>query len=998
MFEDRARNRKMIIGAYKKLKSYFYYDKTIVYNKMRIATWESNETEMNERIEDLANFLATLEVDCDYEYVKLLMAGVGFVPMPKAFKEKQTEDNLLQNITSSNNEIDKVNFFIRAPIELMIIDTIWMLMIGKIASEQSSILPEVYANKIKQQIFVSNHDLFEGIDFDSNRLFVPYFKQYTSWRDNAFRKVKDCYEAEEDSILLSLDLKGYYYSVAFKFDDLPEFLNHDDRLAKIAPLTAIIEMVYTIYTSEMKKYRSEIKANPVTKECIFPIGLLSSMLLSNLYLQHFDKAIMAQIQPSYYGRYVDDIMIVMQKTKDMTISVESILYESLVKNGIIKPIGNNEYQTIDPFGLVFQKDKMRCIYFDHTEPDAMIKLLCETNNNTPSSVELMPDVNMSQKTFDESAYNLGQQVGALKVRNFLFTTNNYAATIFVNDLIRTSKNVDTTELEYQEYLNSQINQIIKFYSGTQSIEYRSAWVNVFTLILLTEQYDLFCKFYCQLHNAIENMPLAHSIKTIAQEKTATICDRVRDAMLEQLNLSVSIALAPMAITEVANTITAAAEFDRVRIDIDFSKIVQDARDIRNANLFNSHILSLPLINYIDANSEMSLVRAQPKDIVGLTKNGIKTLSLNHKKVMLSPRFIHLDEICMLNFLVNFTSGGCPSAGDLCVLIKQFYDINQIHSKAEEFVVEKCDELQKNELNLQQIEIISTKKKAFDKLRIAIASICLDEQKDVIPTIDNPNHNLTPSKKAELYALLNEAANNGANMIVFPEFFLPIEWLEEVYTFSRKNSISVISGLRYIIYNKHAYNYLTVIQPASSKFGFRYALPLIREKSHYAPAEFEILKKYGIVCVDPTSPYTHLISWHNICYSDLMCYELTDIGYRYKLRSKIELLLVPELNPDTEYFSNIVEATSRDLHCFIVQVNSSKYGDSRITGPFNSMFKDIVKVKGGENHVLLMGTVDVKELLASRTGKVDEKEEKPKPLKRRIKKTSAGFSARKEGVK
>ena len=77
MFEDKERNRKMIIGAYKKLKSYFYYDKTILYNKMRLATWESNEIEMNKRIDDLADFLSTLEVDCDYEYVKLLMSGVG---------------------------------------------------------------------------------------------------------------------------------------------------------------------------------------------------------------------------------------------------------------------------------------------------------------------------------------------------------------------------------------------------------------------------------------------------------------------------------------------------------------------------------------------------------------------------------------------------------------------------------------------------------------------------------------------------------------------------------------------------------------------------------------------------------------------------------------------------------------------------------------------------------------------------------------------------------
>lgn len=153
MFEDKEQNRKMVIGAYKKLKSYFYYDKTILYNKMRLATWESDEIEMNKRIEDLADFLSTLEMDCDYEYVKLLISGVGFVPMPKAFKEKPIENNLLQNKISDNNEIDKVNFFIRAPIELMIIDTIWMLMIGKIASEQNSISSAAYANKIKKQIF-----------------------------------------------------------------------------------------------------------------------------------------------------------------------------------------------------------------------------------------------------------------------------------------------------------------------------------------------------------------------------------------------------------------------------------------------------------------------------------------------------------------------------------------------------------------------------------------------------------------------------------------------------------------------------------------------------------------------------------------------------------------------------------------------------------------------------------------------------------------------------
>ena len=97
----------------------------------------------------------------------------------------------------------------------------------------------------------------------------------------------------------------------------------------------------------------------------------------------------------------------------------------------------------------------------------------------------------------------------------------------------------------------------------------------------------------------------------------------------------------------------------------------------------------------------------------------------------------------------------------------------------------------------------------------------------------------------------------------------------------------------------------------------------------------------------------------------MCYELTNIEYRYNLRGLIDLLIVPELNRDTNYFSNMVEATTRDLHAFVVQVNTSKYGDSRITGPYNSLYKDIIKLKGGEDNIILTGTIDTEELITNR---------------------------------
>ena len=139
----------------------------------------------------------------------------------------------------------------------------------------------------------------------------------------------------------------------------------------------------------------------------------------------------------------------------------------------------------------------------------------------------------------------------------------------------------------------------------------------------------------------------------------------------------------------------------------------------------------------------------------------------------------------------------------------------------------------------------------------------------------------------------------------------------------------------------------------------------------------------------------------LLYSSLMCYELTNIEYRYQMRGLVDLLVVPELNKDTNYFANIVESTTRDLHSFVVQVNTSKYGDSRITGPYNTLFKDIIKLKGGEDNMLLTGSIDVMELEQNRNSYMKEMEEKKKaawdgtlptkpPDKRKVKDPSAGY--------
>lgn len=57
----------------------------------------------------------------------------------------------------------------------------------------------------------------------------------------------------------------------------------------------------------------------------------------------------------------------------------------------------------------------------------------------------------------------------------------------------------------------------------------------------------------------------------------------------------------------------------------------------------------------------------------------------------------------------------------------------------------------------------------------------------------------------------------------------------------------------------------------------------------------------------------------------------------------------------------MESLSRDLHCYCVQVNSSDYGDSRITRPAKTDNKDIIRTKGGTNSTILVGEIDIESL-------------------------------------
>lgn len=127
---------------------------------------------------------------------------------------------------------------------------------------------------------------------------------------------------------------------------------------------------------------------------------------------------------------------------------------------------------------------------------------------------------------------------------------------------------------------------------------------------------------------------------------------------------------------------------------------------------------------------------------------------------------------------------------------------------------------------------------------------------------------------------------------------------------------------------------------------------------------------------------HLFRWRGASFAIYNCFELASIEDRALFKGKVDFIVASEFNRDINYFSSIVESAARDLHCYVVQVNDSRFGDSRVVSPSRSESMNPLRIKGGDNLTFLTTSLNFKALRAhQRKGyglQKDSKEFKPTP--------------------
>ena len=470
----------MLEGAYKKLKSYYYYDKTLLFIKKQIAEFESDDEKFKRTFDELANAL----VNEDEAYFAKLIEKLDFFVFPKGMVSTVENSSAIVGTIDHHKNISKVNFFIDLPIELLIVDCLWTLFLAKIANKQYGGSMYSYAGKFKQSIFYfGQDDLYKGIDFESNRCFEPYFENYSRWQSDAFKRLRQGL-TEQNQLMFSLDLKSFYYSVRFNFESLRTLLKEDPRLDEISFVSCIQETIYKKYTHLIAKYKIGIDVK--NNATIFPIGLLSPILLRELYLHEFDLNIKKALSPIHYGRYVDDMIIVIPTEIQPAEATAEFVCDLLENRGLIerKFLTKDDDFVFKGFEAIsIQKKKINCFFFEQNSPNILIDLAEKQTKNNSSEANLLPEFDIVKSRFNDTAYFFNSVGGSTKIRDIgILQSNNYAAArsiTLMKQLIKNTHIRSEDRLKITEY----IQDILEFYRGSSSIEFMGSWISVFELII-----------------------------------------------------------------------------------------------------------------------------------------------------------------------------------------------------------------------------------------------------------------------------------------------------------------------------------------------------------------------------------------------------------------------------------------------------------------------------------------------------------------------------------
>lgn len=977
--------------AYKKLKSSIYYDKTNLILRDKLVRFENDhKKDLDTYLNSMQYFFKSSSEEEWNKYInETILKKIDCRFFPKKLKEEANNEIITNFECSDSVEIAQVQSFIDLEIEGHILGVIWLLLVGWKLDED---LCHCYGNRIRKELY----NEFSGKVTFSPGLFEPYFVNYESWRDTALQLAETHLENGEDILILTLDFTRFYYSIDMSKDFMDNLLTQTGCISSDADYCAIKRInsfIFKIITCYAEKYYSSDYCLEEKRKNILPIGFLPSNVLANCVLKRFDTEIVNGWNPIYFGRYVDDVLIVEKmdgnhplydKLKKGIASKEDIINTYFVKENKwgdeIKiyehPLfqkwsykdeaGETVYQLCKEYmGLLgdqcdirIKNEKFKAFYFAAGSSIALLNCFRENISRNKSEFRYMPeDEIVFQKDDYSEIYDLerheinkfrdikGIQLDKFKFSKYLAKYKRISG--LVDEAVKTNFSEDICQI-----LNNQV--IIDNYT---------AWEKILSILVLNKDEIVINQIVEKIMKTIEKVSFSDR-KYNFENITCNMKDSLKRFLFS--GMARTCYWDKKILSKYRQKYKLEEYYDLLHFMYIQARMNDKSQYPIWPELFIKEISRID-----DYHSIQDIMNLMQKISDDWWRKESQPQSYKYY-----PYFINMYDLlisyqcyCMAHKIDFVQTDGEEKNG--YDFIKNLYiqkNFNPFHkAKKLKFPVsvsllpENCEPMLNKS---REHRFIAVEGEKYPKLRIAVSNVKMESDNVIQQMTGFSNRSYRRYK--QISCLVNMAIEHQANLLVMPECCVPIEWLDILSRTCAKNDLALVTGVEHIVAGNQVYNLVAVILPFQTD-GFKSAHITFHSKNYFAPAEKEMLNGYRLIAMDINEIKNdihnkqgryELYKWHDFYFSVYCCFELTSIADRALFQSYVDAVIAIEWNKDVKYYSNILESLSRDLHCYCIQVNSSDFGDSRLTQPAKKDLQDILRVKGGEEPVILVGTIDI----------------------------------------
>jgi len=665
--------------AYVKLKTYIYYDSTNLFMRKQLAIFETDlvdDYDFLNRILEYNNFekkykvlidkeenkdlstyekklrvfveaLNTFHINTEYFETYLSRIEAKFLPK-KIDKGENKNSRIITNKRTANRyTIERSTVFIDAPIEIHLITVLWILRKGV------SLDKELFGGCLGNRLILNKE---KNKVVQGSGLFKPYPKQYQKWRDDAVNAAREQLEKHEDVLIVNLDIRDFFYSVRIPKD---EIIKGEKKIPRsLKNMYNIFGSIHEVFTNKLSAYKTpydfkrEIIGDDEELEAyILPIGLLSSFVIANSYLKDFDKRILKHERPIYYGRYVDDILLVIsnpvlpedvdKKVKELNFNYDKYLswinVEKTDDNERIQEKDFDELSDVEQYVLInfhpfislidkpsflfskddvtvnsrvfkingferlyCQSDKTLLYYFDKDESALVIDKLKRDLEEKSSEFRNYSDAEDAED-FEESAYHLLYDGTEGKIRTLKdYKEDKFGLTVYF------SKRIFNSLRKADKISNVEADKIVRFFQGANALTLYTLWERIFVFLLVNNKAQAYVQFYLNCCEAIKRIEPPAGISALIDKED------FQSHILEHLDSSNELALSlyPKFLSDVQKVKrTYLFSFNALKNELEFYRAKYSPTDeksffisrYRRSNLIRHHYVAQPLLSYTSSN-------------------------------------------------------------------------------------------------------------------------------------------------------------------------------------------------------------------------------------------------------------------------------------------------------------------------------------------------------------------------------------------------------------